>query len=174
MQLRIFVKLFFDVAENFLCFLDFLNRRFQPLDLQLLFFNLPVKLGDLFGSLLLFVIKNGQVLLVSALLLPLDTVPLHNLSEDFLFGKYPPIQFVVAFSLAFEAHIEHSLFQRNSCFQTSLAPSCERYKVNMDMRRCFVHMKVRREHSQVGIALLEALIVFVEDFPRKLGVLSCR
>lgn len=36
-------------------------------------------------------------------------------------------------------------------------------------------MKVRREHSQIWIAFLEALIVFVEDCPRKLGVLSyCR
>ena len=58
--------------------------------------------------------------------------------------------------------------------QTSLAAGGEWYKVDMDMRRRFVHMKVSGEHSQVGIALLEALIVFVEDCPRKLGVFSCR
>ena len=33
LQLRIFVKLFFDVAEKLLCFLDFLDRRFQTFDL---------------------------------------------------------------------------------------------------------------------------------------------
>ena len=34
-------------------------------------------------------------------------------------------------------------------------------------------MKVSGEHSQVGITLLESPIVFVEDCPSKLGVLSC-
>ena len=76
MELWIFVKLFFDIAEKLLRFLDFLNCSFQTFDLKLLFFNLPVKLGNLFYSLLLFVIEDGQVLLVSAFLLPLNIVRL--------------------------------------------------------------------------------------------------
>lgn len=41
----------------------------------------------------------------------------------------------------------------------------------MDMRRCFVHMKVRREHSQIWIAFLETLIVFVRTVSARRALL---
>ena len=114
------------------------------------------------------------MLLVGAFLFPLDTVLLHDFCEHFLFREDPAVQLVVVPALSFKALMEQSLFERYTRFQSALAAGGERYKVDVEMGRRFIHMKVSGEHSQIWVALLESLIVFIKDRPCQLCVIAGR
>ena len=105
-------------------------------------------------------------------LLPLDVIPLHHGGKLLLFGLYPLRPFGSASCAALEALRRQRLLQRHTGIQPSLAPGGKRHKVNVDVWRGLVHMEVCREYPEVWIALLKALIIFVQYLPRQFCVFA--
>ena len=142
------------------------------------------------------------MLFVRAFLLPLDTVILHDFSESFFLGDergvlskrtsnqsftiaksdwqqnqlslHPLIPFRHTPCAALKSESRQSLFERNAGIQSPLATSGKWHEVNMQMRRCLVHMQVSRENSERGIPILKALIILVQNGLGKLAVLGSR
>lgn len=109
---------------------------------------------------------------MGAFLLPLNVIPLHHGSQLLLFGLYPLRPFRCTTSAALEALRRQRPFQRYTGIKSTLAPSGEWHKVNVQMRRCLVHMEMCREHPEVWVALLKAPIVLVQYRPSRLCILA--
>ena len=140
--------------------------------LVLLFGKRAVQRSEFFLSFLLLVIQNGKMLFVGAFLLPPNVIPLHHGSKLLLFGLYPLCPFRCTMSAALEALRRQRLFQRYTGIKSTLAPSGEWHKVDVQMGRGLVHMEVRREHPQIWIPCLKALIIFVQNLPCQLCILA--
>ena len=80
------------------------------------------------------------MLVMGAFLLPFDTVPLHLSSKVSFFGAHPLIPLGIAPCAAFEILRGERLLERYTGIQSALAAGDERNKVNMQMRRCLVHV----------------------------------
>ena len=111
--------------------------------------------------------------LVRSFLLPFDIMPCHDGGERLLFGFNPLVQLGMAFRAARKAECFQCLFERHTGFEPTLTAGCERNKINMKMRRGFIHVQMRGEHAQRRVALLERLHVLVEHLPGELAVLGC-
>lgn len=105
-------------------------------------------------------------------LLPLNIIPLHHGSQLLLFGLYPLRPFRCTTSAALEALRRQRLLQRYTGIKPSLAAGGKGHKVDVQMGRGLVHMEVRREHPQIGIPCLKALIIFVQYLPRQFCVFA--
>ena len=112
------------------------------------------------------------MLFVGAFLLPLNIIPLHHGGKLLLFGLYPLRPFRCTSCATLEALRCQRLFQRYTGIKPSLAPGGEGHKVNVQMRRCLVHMEMCREHPEVWIALLKASIVFIQHSSCQLRILA--
>ena len=56
------------------------------------------------------------------------------------------------------------------CIKPPLAARRKRHKVNMQMRRRFVHMKMGREYIEIGISCLKPPVIFVQDLSGKTAI----
>ena len=70
------------------------------------------------------------------------------------------------------ALIGKSLFQRHTGGKTSFAPCCKGDEVDVQMGRCFVHVKMSRVHTELRIAFQKTAVKLVQDGLGKLCVLS--
>ena len=152
--------------------IEVVNSILHRFQLVLLFGQGAVQRRNLFLPFLLLVIQNREMLFVGSFLLPLNVIPLHHGGKLLLFGLYPLCPFRCTTSAALEALRRQSLLQRHTGIKPSFALGGERHKVNVQMRRCLVHMEMCREHPEVWIALLKASIVFIQHSSCQLRILA--
>ena len=152
--------------------IEVVNSILHRFQLVLLFGQGAVQRRNLFLPFLLLVIQNREMLVVRPFLLPLNVIPLHHGGKLLLFGLYPLCPFRCTTSAALEALHRQRLLQRHTGIKPSFAPGGERHKVNVQMRRCLVHMEMCREHPEVWIALLKASIVFIQYSSCQLRILA--
>ena len=152
--------------------IEVLNSTLHRFQLVLLFGQCGVQCRNLFLPFLLLVIQDGEVLFVGAFLLPLNVIPLHHGGKLLLFGLHPLRPFRCTTGPALESLHRQRLFQRYTGIKSTLAPSGEWHKVNVQMRCCLVHMEMCREHPEVWIALLKASIVFIQHSSCQLRILA--
>ena len=118
--------------------------------------------GEFLGAFLLFVVDHAQMLLVGALLFPLEAVALHDQRKLFLLRLYPLCPLRRTPGAAAEALGCQRLLQRDAGIEAALASRDERNEINVDMGRRLVHVEMGGEDVQIGIAFLKAPEVFVQ------------
>ena len=79
---------------------------------------------------------------VRTLVLPLDSVAFHYSGKLFFFGLHPLIPFGIPTRATLKSLRRKRLFQRYTGIQSTLAADGKGNKINMQMRRCFVHMQM--------------------------------
>lgn len=109
---------------------------------------------------------------MGAFLLPLNVIPLHHGGKLLLFGLHPLRPFRCTTSAALEALRRQRLLQRHTGIKPTLAPGSERHKVNVDVRRCLVHMEMCREYPEVRVSLLKSSIIFIQHSSCQLRILA--
>ena len=102
----------------------------------------------------------------------MNAMPPHHSGKVFFFGLYPLAPLRIATGAAFESLRRQRLLQRYPCIKSTLAASRERDKVNVQMRRCFIHMDMSGKYKEVRISFLESMIIFIQNLPCKLSVLT--
>ena len=111
------------------------------------------------------------MLLMCTFLLPFNAMFPHDNSKLLFLISHPLIPLCISPCATFKSKSKQCLFQRYPCLKPPLASCRIRYKIYMQVGRCFIHVKIGSKYSQSGIALPETLHIFIKHLCRKLSIL---